>query len=49
MKNSSFSPEAVRVHIVSWLQAYLESSGLQGWVVGVSGGIDSAVTSFYVR
>jgi len=45
MKNSSFAPEAVRVHIVSWLQAYLESSGLQGWVVGVSGGIDSAVTS----
>lgn len=32
-------------HIVNWLTDYLERSGLTGFVAGVSGGIDSAVTS----
>lgn len=32
-------------HIVTWLTQYLDQSGLKGFVVGVSGGIDSAVTS----
>ncbi|MBN1673753.1 MAG: NAD(+) synthase [Kiritimatiellae bacterium] len=32
-------------HIVAWLQDYCEESGMAGFVVGVSGGIDSAVTS----
>lgn len=32
-------------HIVSWLKSYSENSGTKGFVVGVSGGIDSAVTS----
>ena len=32
-------------YIVAWLTDYVESSGLSGFVVGVSGGIDSAVTS----
>jgi len=32
-------------HIVGWLSEYLETSGLEGFVVGVSGGIDSALTS----
>jgi NAD+ synthase len=32
-------------HIVGWLEAYLETSGLTGFCAGVSGGIDSAVTS----
>lgn len=32
-------------HIVQWLDSYLETSGLAGFTVGVSGGIDSAVTS----
>lgn len=41
MKN----PEKVKNHIVKWLQDYTEKSALQGFVVGVSGGIDSAVTS----
>ena len=35
----------VETHIKSWLSNYLESSNLKGFVVGVSGGIDSAVTS----
>jgi len=32
-------------HIVSWLTAYCDNSDMKGFVVGVSGGIDSAVTS----
>ncbi len=32
-------------HIVKWLSDYLESSSMKGFVVGVSGGVDSAVTS----
>lgn len=32
-------------HIVQWLDDYLKNSGLNGFTVGVSGGIDSAVTS----
>jgi NAD+ synthase len=32
-------------HIVKWLKDYLDRSGLQGFTIGVSGGIDSAVTS----
>ena len=36
---------AVIKHIVDWLENYSESSFTKGFVVGVSGGIDSAVTS----
>ena len=32
-------------HIVKWLKDYADESGLKGFTVGVSGGIDSAVTS----
>ena len=45
MAHSQFDPSAVTAHIVAWLQAYLKESGMHGWIVGVSGGIDSAVTS----
>lgn len=37
--------EKVANHIVSWLDSYRQTSGMNGFVVGVSGGIDSAVTS----
>ncbi len=37
--------EKVTEHIVSWLKNYATSAGVKGFVVGVSGGIDSAVTS----
>ena len=36
---------AVIEHIVSWLSDYLDRSGSRGFVVGISGGIDSAVAS----
>jgi NAD+ synthase len=32
-------------YIVDWLKAYCDQAGMNGFVVGVSGGIDSAVTS----
>lgn len=32
-------------HIVDWLRTYSESSRTEGFVIGISGGIDSAVTS----
>ena len=41
MKN----PEKVLKHIVSWIDNYLNKSKMKGFVVGVSGGVDSALTS----
>jgi NAD+ synthase len=35
----------VKDHVVSWLDAYLSTSGLDGFIIGISGGVDSAVTS----
>ena len=37
--------EKVVNHIVKWLKDYATKAGVNGFVVGVSGGIDSAVTS----
>lgn len=37
--------EKVKDHIVNWLSNYIESSKTNGFVIGISGGIDSAVTS----
>lgn len=37
--------ERVIQHIVDWLNRYSENAGTDGFVVGVSGGIDSAVAS----
>ncbi|MBT8321292.1 MAG: NAD(+) synthase [Eudoraea sp.] len=37
--------EKVVDHIVNWLKDYADNAGIKGFVIGVSGGIDSAVTS----
>ncbi|MCO6501221.1 MAG: NAD(+) synthase [Vicingus serpentipes] len=37
--------EKVITHIVNWLKDYVEKSKTKGFVIGVSGGVDSAVTS----
>ena len=37
--------EKVIAHIVNWLKTYAENAKMEGFVVGISGGIDSAVTS----
>ena len=35
----------VKEHIVRWLYDYVKTSGVKGMVIGISGGIDSAVVS----
>jgi NAD+ synthase len=37
--------DAVIEHISGWLAGYCKRAGMEGFVVGISGGIDSAVTS----
>lgn len=37
--------EKVIKHIVNWLNAYCESAMMNGFIIGISGGIDSALTS----
>ena len=37
--------EKVVDYIVNWLKDYATKAGVNGFVVGISGGIDSAVTS----
>jgi len=39
------SPEKVANHISDWLSKYIDETEMNGFVVGISGGIDSAVTS----
>lgn len=42
---SNMNTEKVTNHIVNWLKDYAVNAGVKGFVIGVSGGIDSAVTS----
>lgn len=44
-KNSTIQVEKVNLHIVNWLRTYAENAKVAGFVVGISGGVDSAVTS----
>lgn len=46
MTNSnSFQAEKINQHIVQWLHDYAINAKVKGFVVGISGGIDSALTS----
>lgn len=44
-KISTIKVEKVNSHIVNWLKSYAENAKVNGFVVGISGGVDSAVTS----
>ncbi len=44
-KKSTIKVEEVNTHIVNWLKSYAEISKVNGFVIGISGGVDSAVTS----
>jgi NAD+ synthase len=44
-KKSTIQVSKVSEHIVSWLKDYAVNAKVNGFVVGISGGIDSAVTS----
>jgi NAD+ synthase len=41
----NFQANLIAKHISKWLIDYANSAGIKAFVVGVSGGIDSAVTS----
>lgn len=43
---SGFQVQKVNEYIVEWLKSYAQKARVKGFVVGISGGIDSAVTSF---
>jgi len=44
-KKSTLQVEKVNAHIVNWLKTYATNAKVSGFVVGISGGVDSAVTS----
>jgi NAD+ synthase len=44
-KKSTIQVDQVNTQIVNWLKAYAENAKVKGFVIGISGGVDSAVTS----
>ncbi len=44
-KKSTIQVEKVNLHIVNWLKEYAKNAKVNGFVIGISGGVDSAVTS----
>ena len=44
-KKSTLHVKKVNTHIVNWLKTYAENAKVNGFVIGISGGVDSAVTS----
>ena len=45
IKKRTIQVEKVNAHIVNWLKVYAENAKVNGFVIGISGGVDSAVTS----
>ena len=45
LKTKIMKNKEVVEHIVNWLKAYSDNSKTEGFVIGISGGIDSALTS----
>ena len=44
-KKNKIDAEKVNEHIVNWLKTYALNAKVNGFVIGISGGVDSAVTS----
>lgn len=44
-KSNTFQADKINTHIVKWLHDYATNAKVKGFVVGISGGIDSALTS----
>ena len=42
---SGIDPENVSHQIVNWLKNYAQNAHVNGFVIGISGGVDSALTS----
>jgi len=45
MESTNINNEKITQHIVQWLKKYAENAHVKGFVIGISGGIDSALTS----
>lgn len=45
MEGKNINSEKIVNHIVQWLKTYAENAKVKGFVVGISGGIDSALVS----
>nr|WP_315141628.1 NAD(+) synthase [uncultured Flavobacterium sp.] len=45
IKKTTLSPEKVNTQIIKWLTDYAKNAKSNGFVIGISGGVDSAVTS----
>lgn len=45
MNSSTFKNKEITEYIVKWLKDYAETAHVKGFVIGISGGIDSALTS----
>src|SRR5690606_18716741 len=45
MEDKKINSEKIVNHIVHWLKTYAENAKVKGFVVGISGGIDSALVS----
>ncbi len=45
IKKNTMNSEKVNLHIVNWLKNYAINAKVKGFVIGISGGIDSALTS----
>jgi len=43
--SSKLNMSAAKTHIIKWMKDYMQGSGQKIWVIGVSGGIDSALAS----
>ncbi|MBC7438692.1 MAG: NAD(+) synthase, partial [Flavobacterium sp.] len=43
-KIPTFKVEKTNEFIVNWLKSYAENAKANGFVIGISGGVDSAVT-----
>ena len=43
--NYKMKEKEVIQHIVNWISEYQQKSGAEGFVIGISGGIDSALSS----
>jgi len=43
--NNTFESEKIKKYIIDWLNNYANNAKVSGFVVGISGGVDSAVTS----
>ncbi|MBF7091885.1 NAD(+) synthase [Flavobacterium sp. ALJ2] len=44
-KKSTIQTEKVNTYIVEWLKSYATNAKVNGFIIGISGGVDSAVTS----